>query len=145
MGANFLKLGQFNRISDRSGFKMKSGKTAKEWTNAIVGVDEWEPRNAQEFLRGIPDFMAAPDPRPEATDQFITVTGSSYSVATPAVPASGVPLINTTGDPVNVQITGTVTSILVNGVPLTSNFNMAPGDSVVLTYTVTPTWVWTGV
>ena len=70
MPQNFFRKGSWNRISDRSGFKVKADRTRKEWTNAIVMDREWEPRNAQEFVRGIPDMQAAPDPRPEAADTF---------------------------------------------------------------------------
>ncbi len=71
------------------------------------------------------------------------------AVAQPAVPASGVALNSPVGVDAMVYITGgTVTAVAINGVAtgLTSGgFYVATGDSITLTYTVAPTWVWRGV
>lgn len=75
MAKNYYKSGSFNRICDWSGFKVKAEQTRKQWDNWIVRDQDWDPRHPQEFLRGIPDLMAAPDPRPEAADVF---TGTLY-------------------------------------------------------------------
>jgi len=80
MARNYYKKGQFNRIDDRSGFKKKSGQTSEEWTGMIVATESWEPRNAQDFVRGIPDKMWVEKPRPEGTDD--------YSLAPVAPPTS---------------------------------------------------------
>lgn len=71
MAKNYFKFGSFNRICDWSGFKVKAGQTRKQWDNWIVRDQDWDPRHPQEFLRGIPDLMAAPDPRPESADVFV--------------------------------------------------------------------------
>jgi hypothetical protein len=34
-------------ISDRSGFRYKRDRMKKEWTGALVGWDEWEPKQPQ--------------------------------------------------------------------------------------------------
>lgn len=36
----------------------------------IVAKESWEPRNAQDFVRGVPDLMWVEKPRPEGTDNF---------------------------------------------------------------------------
>lgn len=71
MSKNYYKFGSFNRICDWSGFKVKAEQTRKQWDNWIVRDQDWDPRHPQEFLRGVPDLMAAPDPRPEAADVFV--------------------------------------------------------------------------
>lgn len=112
MAQNFFKKGSWNRISDRSGFKVKADRTRKEWTNAIVMDREWEPRNAQEFVRGIPDMQAAPDPRPEAADTF---QNAQFSNGYLVVEDTGIIQPITTETNINIQIysptstTGTMT------------------------------------
>lgn len=70
MARNWFKKGQFNRIDDRSGFKVKADRTRQEWTGMIVAEESWEPRNSQDFVRGIPDKQSVENPRPEGTDNF---------------------------------------------------------------------------
>lgn len=70
MSLDIFVLGDFNRICDRCGFKYKASDTRKEWTGLIVCDRCWEVRHPQEFIRGIPDKQAAPEPRPEAADNF---------------------------------------------------------------------------
>lgn len=69
--ADFYKPGDFNRICDRSGFKVKASWTRKEWNNNIVRSKSWEPRQPQDLLRSRPDRQQVPDPRSEATDSFV--------------------------------------------------------------------------
>ena len=64
--------GGYWRISDRSGQKYRNYDTVKEWNGLIVGKDESEPRNAQDFVRGVADKQIVPEPRPrDPTDTFI--------------------------------------------------------------------------
>jgi hypothetical protein len=66
------KHGDFNRICDRSGFKVKASETRREWTGRIVRVEDWEPRHPQDFVRARPDHQSVAFPRPEpASDTFL--------------------------------------------------------------------------
>jgi parallel beta-helix repeat protein len=81
-----------------------------------------------------------------------------YAMPQPAVPASGSYAQNTYGYPVRVTITGTgsgITAYSIKDASATVNtftttvavgwsFMLAPGESMALTYTGTPTWVWDG-
>lgn len=62
--------GDYNIIDDMTGFKIKASQARMTWDNWFVGKLSWEPRNEQEFLRGIPDMQDVSIPRPEATDIF---------------------------------------------------------------------------
>lgn len=64
--------GDFFRVCDRSGFRVLASQTAKEWNNLIVFVKFYEPRQPQDLLRGIPDNMTVPDPRPKTDPTFLT-------------------------------------------------------------------------
>lgn len=59
--------GDFLRVCDRTGSLVYASETKKEWTGLIVREDVWEPRHPQDFVRGIKDKQAVPEPRPEPT------------------------------------------------------------------------------
>ena len=68
--ADTFEAGQWNVICDRCGFKYKARQLRKEWTGLRVCTgggtnDCWEPRHAQEKLRGKKDRQATPWVRPE--------------------------------------------------------------------------------
>ena len=64
--------GQFNRICDRTGFKVLADDTREEWTGRYVRSESFEHRHPQDFLKGKKDLQAVHDARPEATDNFLT-------------------------------------------------------------------------
>ena len=63
--------GSFYRICDRTGFKVRAGRTRKEWTGRIVRDQSFEMRQPQDFVKGVVDYQAVPDPRPRQRDLFI--------------------------------------------------------------------------
>lgn len=56
---------------DRCGFDYRLSQLRKEWTGKKVCPGCWEPRHSQDFVRGVPDFQAARDPRPEPAPVFL--------------------------------------------------------------------------
>ncbi len=69
--ADYYAPGDFNRICDRTGYKVKASRTQKEWNNMIVRRESWEPRQPQDLIRSRPDRQHVPDPRSESTDTFL--------------------------------------------------------------------------
>ena len=69
--ADYYAHGDFNRICDRTGFKVKASRTRMEWNGLIVRVEDWEPRHPQDFVRGRRDRQAVRNARPEQTDTFL--------------------------------------------------------------------------
>jgi hypothetical protein len=63
--------GSFWRISDRTGFKVRSYNTRKEWNNLIVERRVWEARQPQDFVKGVKDDQTVPEARPRQPDTFI--------------------------------------------------------------------------
>jgi hypothetical protein len=106
-----------------------------------VDTDDWD------YIAGNP----APG-RPSTWPSTITYgryeDGSVYpaGVTTPAIPASGTAYANTFGVRVRVFVSGgTVTAIAINGTStgLTSgSFELNPSETITLTYTAAPRWVW---
>jgi len=53
-------------VSDRSGFRYRLREMKKEWTGALVGPDEFDPKHPQLFPpKPGPDPQALRNPRPE--------------------------------------------------------------------------------
>ena len=71
--ADFLRKGDYNAICDRCGFKFKFSQLRKEWDGLYVCTAHgcWEPRQPQDYLKGIADNMSVPISRPEAGNEFI--------------------------------------------------------------------------
>lgn len=68
------KPGQYYQICDRSGFKMRSPTSKKEWNGRTVRESDWEPRPPQDLVRA-KRVARHPEPAsPEPTDTFITTT-----------------------------------------------------------------------
>lgn len=63
--------GDYYRIDDRSGFKVRAKRTRQEWTGFIVADNLWEIRQPQDFVKGVRDDQTVPLPRPRQPDTFI--------------------------------------------------------------------------
>jgi hypothetical protein len=62
--------GEWYRICDRTGFKIRDNRTRKEWTGLIVRDQSWEIRQPQDTVRGVMDEQSVDDPRPRSLDVF---------------------------------------------------------------------------
>lgn len=78
MSRDGYRRGGFWRIDDRTGFRVRAERTAKEWDGTIVAREEFEARHPQDFVRGKRDNMQVPDARPEPTDQFQAPDGGPF-------------------------------------------------------------------
>ena len=66
-----MTFGVANGICDRCGFEHPLDQLRREWTGLRVCNDCWEPRHPQEFVRGVPDRQAVPNPRPDPPPVYI--------------------------------------------------------------------------
>lgn len=53
--ADYLALGQWNVVCFQCGRKRKSGQVVKNWQGFYVCPEHNEPRQPQDFVRGVPD------------------------------------------------------------------------------------------
>ena len=61
-------------ISDRSGFRYRLKDMKKEWTGALVGPDEFEPKHPQLYPPKVgPDPQALRNPRPDPQEGHVYV------------------------------------------------------------------------
>lgn len=64
--------GDFWRICDRCGQKVRQSKTRKTWDGLWVCEKDWEERHPQDFVRGKKDKQSVSEPRPEPAHYFLT-------------------------------------------------------------------------
>lgn len=66
---SYLALGDWNAVCYICGFRYKAGEMKQNWQGFYVCERDWEPRQPQDFVRGIPDVQTPPwvQPRPGAT------------------------------------------------------------------------------
>lgn len=66
--------GDWKAICDSCGREFKASHLRKRWDGFMVCPDDWEPRQPQDFVRGVADVQAPPWTRPEVSDTFIAAT-----------------------------------------------------------------------
>lgn len=66
-----IRPGEWIVECQRCGREIWSSEARKEWTGLIVCRDDYEQRNAQEFVRGRADRQSVPNPRAPPQDIFI--------------------------------------------------------------------------
>jgi hypothetical protein len=131
-------------ISDRSGFRYRLRDMRKEWTGALVGKDEFEPKHPQLMPRKHrADPQALRDPRPDRaeprstvlliSDPFITVTGD----ATITVLESGHG--RTTGDLVRFRTVAPFSGVTAAAVMDVSGYSITVVDADTYTFECTET------
>lgn len=69
--ADFYKKGQWDVICDVCGMKYHSGDLKERWDGLMCCRQDWNPRQPQDFVRGIPDPQAIPWSRPDTAPQFV--------------------------------------------------------------------------
>jgi len=70
--ADFLKLGDWNAQCYECGHKFKASELKKHWQGYYVCPAHWEPRQAQDFVRSVPDVQTPPWTQPLPADTFST-------------------------------------------------------------------------
>jgi hypothetical protein len=68
--ADFLALGSWNVECFRCGRKKKSYQMRKQWQGFWVCPEHWEPRQPQDFVKGVTDNMAPDWAQPKVAENF---------------------------------------------------------------------------
>ncbi len=73
--ADFLQLGDWNTVCYQCGFKAKASTLVRNWQGYYVHPEHNEPRQAQDFVRGVPDNQTAPwvQPAPAAIYTYTNI------------------------------------------------------------------------
>ena len=81
--------GDWASICDSCGRKLKASELRQRWDGLKVCQDDWEPRQPQDFVRGVADYQAPPWTRPEPSDLFIYFCDIYGSTAYAGVAVAG--------------------------------------------------------
>lgn len=68
--SNYIR-GSWNCICESCGRLVKAGELRQRWDGFMVDEQCWEPRQPQDFVRGVADYQAPPFTRPEQGDVFV--------------------------------------------------------------------------
>ena len=71
--ADYLRNGDYNAICDRCGSKFKFSDLKLEWDGLYVCTANgcWEPRQPQDYVKGVRDDMSVPVSRPDQPPIYI--------------------------------------------------------------------------
>lgn len=111
--ADYLVLGDWNVVCYQCGFKAKASQMEKNWQGFYVHPEHNEPRQEQDFVRGVPDNQTPPwvQPMPTAIYTYTNVVIGFGDGITPSFQL---------GDGLYVT---TITGVAVAGVPSTYTDN----------------------
>jgi len=79
--------GEWSVLCDVCGRKFRNQDLRQRWDGLKTCSDDWEPRQPQDFVRGVADYQAPVWTRPEPADQFRTVTIIYDDYGNPLMPA----------------------------------------------------------
>lgn len=137
-------------ISDRSGQRYRYKDARREWTGAIVGPDEFEPKHPQLFpVRNIVEVQALRDARPDRTEPSVqqllkTNSFTSGSSGSASITVTEVNHGRTTGDTVRFRkvngFDGFTSAVLENS----SGYSITVSDSDNYTFTASSGTATTG-
>ena len=71
--ADYLELGSWNVVCYQCGRKRKASYMRRHWQGYWVCPEHWEPRQAQDFVRGMPDKQTPPWVQPMPADSFVSI------------------------------------------------------------------------
>jgi hypothetical protein len=71
--------GDWNAICDVCGRKYKASLLKQRWDGLMCCPQDWEIRQPQDFVRGVPDPQLVPFVRDEPSDSFIDIVITSFN------------------------------------------------------------------
>jgi len=128
--------GDWKAICDSCGRELKASELRKRWDGFMVCAGDWEPRQPQDFVRGVADFQAPPFTRPEPADVFIPFNFNTSA-------SDSVPLSDSVAKTIYKNITpsigkGGVNDLALNVVAIDSNEVLTdfPNESISFTESI---------
>jgi hypothetical protein len=77
--------GDWKALCDVCGREYKASQLQKRWDGLMCCRHDWEPRQPQDFVRGVADTQIVPWSRPEPADSYIPVTTAQQMIVYPVV------------------------------------------------------------
>lgn len=85
---DYFAPGDWNAACYVCGRKFKASELIRHWQGYYVCKDDWEPRQPQDFVRGVPDDQTVPWVQPQ-TDAFAAVCFPNDQSAIPGYAIPG--------------------------------------------------------
>jgi hypothetical protein len=116
---------------DVCGRKYKASALSQRWDGLMCCDDDWEIRQPQDFVRGVPDTQIAPWLRPEPPDYFIPIALTAPT-ANFNVSSNCSLLVQYVEGPAKQNVTSIVTAILnwARRFPITAGAREVNGSSI---------------
>ena len=73
--------GDWEAICDVCGRKYKASRLKQRWDGLMCCPQDWEIRQPQDFVRGVPDPQLVPWVRDEAQDQYVALCYTNSAVS----------------------------------------------------------------
>jgi hypothetical protein len=108
--------GEWATICDVCGRKFRNQDLRQRWDGLKTCSDDWEPRQPQDFVRGVADYQAPVWTRPESSDKFVRVAIIYDDYGNPLMPIVGCSSTATIniGRPKNVLATVNAPTVTIN-------------------------------
>lgn len=88
------KPGSWYMQDDRTGLVQRSGVMKRQWDGLMVDERRWEPRQPQDYVKGVPDYQSVPVARPKPSASFYGPT--TMELAQAASPGDKVIVVTST-------------------------------------------------
>lgn len=92
--ADFWKRGQWKAICDVCGQAYHSNQLTERWDGLMCCPQDWNPRQPQDFVRGVIDRQYVPWSRPDVQPPFVS------TVSAILLDTNGCPILDLFGTPV---------------------------------------------
>ncbi|MBR7969103.1 hypothetical protein [Burkholderia cenocepacia] len=92
--ADFWKRGQWKAICDVCGQAYHSNQLKERWDGLMCCPQDWNPRQPQDFVRGVIDRQYVPWSRPDVQPPFVP------TVSAILLDTNGCPILDTYGTPI---------------------------------------------
>jgi hypothetical protein len=124
--------GDWKALCDVCGREFKASQLNKRWDGLMCCRQDWEPRQPQDFVRGVADPQLVPWTRPEPSDDYIPVTtGSWWSFLTNITASLDIAVIIHNVKKTITFLVSSVTSLTTNTVPAPAPSQQAVnGDAI---------------
>lgn len=121
--------GDWKCICDACGRIVKASQLKKRWDGFMVDDRCWEPRQPQDFVRGVADYQAPAYTRPEPSNNFIPFTFTPLLIAVSnvitTITSKSVLVVNKI-----ITITSTSAVTMIRGILIRSGSKVLNGSDI---------------
>ena len=107
--------GDWKALCDVCGREYKATQLTKRWDGLMCCTQDWEPRQPQDFVRGVDDNQTVPWSRPEPADYFIPIHFTPSAIL---IPVTETVTLSTIVSPNRLKSTKAINGSVLNTITL---------------------------